>query len=85
MHIISIRPEPPGCGSVIARFDIALTDSCRLYGLKLVEKPDGRRMTYSPQSGGARLATFTPALEEEITRAAGVALGGLNAHDRATA
>ncbi|TIN37612.1 MAG: hypothetical protein E5Y32_26470 [Mesorhizobium sp.] len=79
-----MRPEPPGCGSVIARFDIALTDSCRLYGLKLVEKPDGRRMTYSPQSG-VRLATFTPALAEEITRAASVALGGLNAYDRTTA
>ncbi|TIL64484.1 MAG: hypothetical protein E5Y77_26220 [Mesorhizobium sp.] len=84
MKILSIRPEPPGTGSVIARFDIALTAECRLYGLKLVQKPDGRRMTYSPQSGGSRLATFTPALAEEITRAAGVALGGLNAHDRST-
>lgn len=82
MHILSIRPEPPGAGSVVARFDIAITDACRLYGLKLVQKPDGRRMTYGPQSGGQRVATFAPPLAKEITRAAGVALGGLNAHDR---
>ncbi|PAQ05224.1 hypothetical protein [Mesorhizobium temperatum] len=82
MKILSIRPEPPGFGSTIARFDIALTDECRLYGLKLVEKPDGRRMTYGPQSGGLRVATFAPSLVEEISRAAGVALGGLNADDR---
>lgn len=65
LQILSIRPEPPGTGSVIARFDIALTAECRLYGLKLVEKPDGRRMTYSPQSGGARLATFTQHLQKK--------------------
>lgn len=85
MKILEIRPEPHGSGSVIARFDIALTDSCRIYNLRLVQRPDGRRGIYSPQSGGRRMASFTPALSNEITRAAGDALLELQPLDRTAA
>ena len=85
MQILDLRPAPPGAGrKTLATFDIQLTDDCRMYGLRLIQQSDGRRLTYAPSAGGNRVATFTPSLAETITRAAGAALEAVNAdvHDR---
>ncbi|MER9445911.1 hypothetical protein NKI79_32345 [Mesorhizobium sp. M0340] len=34
MKILDARPEPPGCGNVIARVDVALNDAVKIYNLK---------------------------------------------------
>lgn len=73
MRILSIRPAPPGAGRTVAHFDIQLTEHARLYGLRLIQTEDGRFLTYAPNSHGQRLATFTPELATEISRAASAA------------
>lgn len=78
MHIIAIRPEPPGFGTTIARVDVQLTDQIRMFNLRLIEGPRGRRV-HAPIAMGANVATFAPSLAEEIVRAAGVALECANA------
>ena len=74
MKVLSLKPAAnSGGGSVkvVATFDLELSDSVRLYGLRLMRGPDGRYLTYAPNgNGGRRLATFSPALASEITTAA---------------
>ncbi|TIT18557.1 MAG: hypothetical protein E5W70_28835 [Mesorhizobium sp.] len=82
MKILSIRPEPPGLGNIIARFDVALTDELRLFGLRLTERTAGGYAVYAPNAMGRRCATFSPNLVEEISRAALAALKELRPHDR---
>lgn len=83
MKILDIRPEPPGgTGKTIARFDLALNDHVRLYEIKLLQRADGSRFAFGPNTGGARVMTFSPAFADEITRAASAALGGVSADDR---
>lgn len=82
MHILSIRPEPPGAGSVVARFDLELSDQLRMFGLRLIKKPDGHRAIYAPNSGGVRVVTFGAALVQEIANAAEAAIEGLSPNDR---
>lgn len=56
---------------LVATFDLELSNEVRIYGLKLMERPDGRRLSYAPNgNGGRRLATFSSALASEITTAA---------------
>ena len=74
MHILSIRPAPPGTGRTVALFDIAVTDELRLYDVRLIETEDGRHLSYAPNSHGRRTATFAPNLANEISRAASAAL-----------
>lgn len=81
MRIPHIRPEPPGSGYILARFDIALSEECRVFGLRLVEKPGGRKAVYAPNSGGSRVVTFSPSLVLEIASAAQAAIEGLSPHD----
>lgn len=81
MQILSIRPEPPGAGSTVARFDLELSDQLRMFGLRLVRKPDGLRAIYAPNSGGARVVTFGATLVQEIANAAEAAIKGLSPHD----
>lgn len=57
MHIISIRPAPPGSGSVLARFDVQL-DGLRLYNLSLKQTGVGLRV-FAPSAFGSAVATFT--------------------------
>ncbi|MER8743864.1 hypothetical protein NKH54_12340 [Mesorhizobium sp. M1004] len=85
MQILSIRPEPPGAGSVVARFDLELSDQLRMFGLRLVKKPDGHRAIYAPNSGGVRVVTFGATLVQEIANAAEAAIRGLLPHDRTEA
>lgn len=74
MKIISIRrPQASGAD---ARFDIALTDQLRLFGLCLTKNANGAWRTYAPRNSGVRVASFHPSLADEITRAAVAALEG---------
>jgi hypothetical protein len=82
LQILSIQPEPPGCGNVVARFDVALTDELRLFGLRLTERSAGGYAVYAPNAMGRRCATFSPNLVEEIARAALAALKEQKPHDR---
>lgn len=80
MYITHIEPAAyPGGGNTktVAFFDCELSSEVKIYGLKLVETPDGRRLVYAPSgNGGRRLATFAPALSARITELASAALEG---------
>jgi hypothetical protein len=80
LKIISIRPVPKGSGKTIARFDLELDGSMRVYGLVLREYPDGVRTIAGPQSEGRRFATFIPEVAEKITKLASNAYEGTNAY-----
>ena len=69
MQILTMRQidEPANGHRAIAWFDLQLTDDCRLYGLRLLRMRDGRLLTYAPQSGSRRVATFADGLAERIT------------------
>lgn len=83
MEILNIRPAPEGAGGrTVAHFDVQLTPEARLFNLRLVETPDGRRLVYAPNAFGERAATFSPTLSNELARAAGAALGAVNATNR---
>ncbi|MFD1985910.1 hypothetical protein ACFSOZ_26030 [Mesorhizobium newzealandense] len=84
MHVLDIRPQPPGSGSTLARFDLQLVEGVRLYNLKLSEKPDGRRRVFAPSAFGTAAATFTTDIADQIVHAASAALGE-NPHDRRAA
>lgn len=62
----------PGSGSLrlLATFDLEPSNLLRLYGLRLLQAPDGRRIVYAAQSGSRRTATFDPVTAEQITKLA---------------
>lgn len=60
-------------GRTVAQFDVQLTPDCRLYDLRLIVTDDGRYLSYAPNSHGRRVATFTPSLANDISRAASAA------------
>ncbi|SCB41852.1 hypothetical protein GA0061102_103533 [Rhizobium miluonense] len=73
MKVSALKPAAdPGSGSLrlLATFDLELSDQIRLYGLRLLQAPDGRRIVYAAQSGSRRTATFDPLLAERITQLA---------------
>lgn len=83
MKILEIHPSRiPDLGfvRVVATFDVELNESVRLYALKLMEAPDGRRFVYAPQAGSRRTATFARPLAEEITSAANEQLKAVTAN-----
>jgi hypothetical protein len=88
LRITTITPSfYGGAGGVreIARFDLQLSEDVKLYGLRLMQTPDGRHLTYAPSSGGRRFATFAPAFVGDITAAAISELnnmGHMTANDR---
>lgn len=85
MQILNMRPALSGDGRyrTLAHFDAELDNRIRIYGMRLLEADDGRRLTYAPSSGGRRFATFDPALAAEITAAAlEVYKGHVTANDR---
>jgi hypothetical protein len=84
MKITAIRPAPAGAGArTLAHFDAAVSDDLRIYGLMLKQFADGTRRTIAPQANGRHSATFTPALGEQLTAAASLALkDGLHADVR---
>ena len=82
MRILNMRPTPPGAAKrKLADFDVEIDENLRMYGLLVFETPDGRRRTVEPKSwDGHRVATFTPLLDELMTRAASHAIGGQQAN-----
>jgi hypothetical protein len=79
MRVLSLIPAAdPGGGSMklLAVFDLQLTDTVRLYGLRLLETPDGRRIVYAAQAGSRRTATFDPQLAERITKMTSIIYDG---------
>ncbi|TCO07145.1 hypothetical protein EV666_1389, partial [Camelimonas lactis] len=58
MRILRITPDRTG-GTVVARFDLQLTDDVRLYGLTLRQAKNGHRSDV-PNIHGRHVVTFTP-------------------------
>ena len=79
MKILEIRRS--NASGADARFDIALNDQLRLFGMHLIKNANGAWRTYAPRNSNVRVASFHPALAEQITRAAVAALEG-SSHDR---
>jgi hypothetical protein len=77
LRIIDIRPQH-GAGNNLAWFDAQLSDDIRMFNLKLIQGPRGRRV-YSAHAFGNNVATFSPALNDQLTRAASAALESVNA------
>jgi hypothetical protein len=82
LQVLSIRPEPPGFGSTIARFDVALSDDLRLFNLRLSKRASGGYAVFSPNALGRRVATFSQPLVDKIASAALAALLEPSPHDR---
>ena len=74
MRILRLTPDRTG-GAVVARFDIELTDECRLYGLTLRQSRKGHRIDV-PNLRGAHVVTFAAPLARQITDAALAAMNG---------
>lgn len=88
MRILSIAPGSPSRGDrfpCIARFDVEIGGSLRIYNLRLLRSPDGRHLVYAPSAQGKRCATFLPDLAQQISAAAIAALGGRTANDNRAA
>ncbi len=84
MRILDLQTidEPSVGHRAIAVFDLQLTDECRLYGLRLLRMRDGRLLTFAPQSGSRRVATFANDLASQITKLATDEYEAMTAHDR---
>lgn len=82
MKILNLEPVTGHGGGMraIALFDLQLTDDVRLYGLRLMEAPDGNRFTYAAQAGARRSATFARQFAERVTAAASHALEAVTAN-----
>lgn len=73
MQILDIKPVANSGGGkvrLVATFDLQLSEDVRLYGVRLMEAPDGNRVVYAAQAGNRRAATFARPLAEKITAAA---------------
>lgn len=73
--IIAVRPAPPGAGRAIAFVDVQL-NGLRLFNLKLVDGPSGRRI-HAPSAYGSSVVTFTPDLAATLVRLSSTALGDI--------
>ena len=51
----------------IATIDVELNQDVRLYGLRLMRMADGKHLVFAPQAGQRRVATFSPAMDRELT------------------
>jgi hypothetical protein len=78
--ILAVRPAPLGAGRAVAFVDVQL-DGLRLFNLKLVDGPSGRRI-HAPSAYGSSVATLTPELAAELVCIATQALGDIAQHDR---
>jgi hypothetical protein len=74
MRVLNLQPVADrggGAVKLVANFDLHLDETVRMFGLKLMQAPDGRRLVFAPNAnGGRRLATFAPALAAVITKEA---------------
>lgn len=78
MHITNLRRMPAG-SRALAHFDLQLTEHVRLYDLAIKRGSNGGLRVWAPHSGARHVASFSPDLAIEITRAAEAALEA-NAH-----
>ncbi len=83
MQILDFKliDEHSGGHHAIACFDLELTDEVRLYGLRLLRMRDGRLLTFAPQAGYRRVATFAAPLAARITKLATDRLEAMTADD----
>ena len=81
MRILSIRPAPPGSGSTLARFDLEMTEDLRIFNLRLTARSSGGHSVFAPNAMGARVATFSNRLVDQIASAALAALTELSPND----
>lgn len=77
--ILAIRPAPLGAGRTIAFVDAQL-EGLRLFNLKLVDGPNGRRI-YAPSAFGCSTANFTPELARKLIDLSSIALGDIARHE----
>ncbi|KQS80427.1 hypothetical protein ASG25_02110 [Rhizobium sp. Leaf384] len=67
IHIQRVPAQPGKAIRALACFDLEFSADVRMFGLKLMAAPDGRRIVYAPSAnGGRRLATFSPELSATI-------------------
>jgi len=78
VRILDIRR---GAGNEIATFDIELSPHLRMFNMILRRTEDGRVRSFPPKVKGKHCASLHPALAEQITAAAKVALAGARSHD----
>lgn len=76
MHIISIRPAPPGSGNTLCRFDVQL-DGMRLHNVSLKRTGSGLRV-FAPSAFGCAAVTFTPEIAAELIA---LASGEITTHE----
>jgi hypothetical protein len=72
----------------VAKFDAQITDDLRVFSIRLLESPTGRRIVQAPPMSGGRSATFGRPLAEALNAAASDALSKLEgdqAHANRTA
>lgn len=75
MRILYCHPtHEKGARDCIAFVDVELNEHIRLYGLRLVQHPDGNHTLYAPQAGKRRSATFSAGLAKRMTELAVEAL-----------
>ncbi|GEM_PF-1675237 len=82
MRILALRPgvdDPRRRFRLRAIFDVQLDDDVRLFGLHLMQAPDGRHLTFAPSKHGQKVATFSPDMAQRLTELATKELEGIDA------
>jgi hypothetical protein len=76
MRLLYLHPvsDDRGGHTCLATIDVELSADVRLYGLRLMRMRDGKHLVFAPQSGQRRVATFSPAMAEQLTAMAVEAL-----------
>ncbi len=84
MRILKLHPATRTTGGgfrQLARFDAQVASGVRMYGLELVQTPDGRHIVYAQQARNGRAATFDIATGDELAAAVIAAMKGDDAND----
>ncbi len=72
------KVKDPRRQKCLAAIDFELNEHIRIYGLRLLRKPDGALCIHAPQaSGSRRVATFSPAMSARLTELAVAAYYGV--------
>jgi len=67
MRVLYLHPVADAGAQCLAFVDIELNEHVRLYGLRLLRKPDGAHYLFAPQAGHRRTATFSKPMAERLT------------------
>ena len=69
MRLLFLHPvnDDRGGHTCLATIDVELNEHVRLYGLRLLQMRDGKKLVFAPQIGKRRSATFSVALAEKLT------------------